>query len=69
VPRQRALIDELARLPALASVTRALREWEDETTPAAALARYDALEPAFTAAMPVLESMYRWQDALRARVP
>ena len=69
VPRQRALLDDLARLPRIASVAEALRQWEDETTPAAAVARYDALEPAFIAAIPALESAYRWQDALRARVP
>ena len=69
VPRQRALVDGLARMPGLAPVAEALRQWEDEPTPAAAVARYDALEPTFTAAMPALESAYRWQDALRARVP
>jgi hypothetical protein len=46
-----------------------LRSGEDETAPAAAVARYDALEPAFTAAMPALQSAIAGSDALRARVP
>jgi len=69
VPRQRALLDDLARMPGLAPVAEALLQSDGETTPAAAVARYDALEPAFTAAMPALKSAYRWRDALRARVP
>ncbi len=70
VLRQRQLLEYMGRLPLFAEAAASLMDLARMAKDArGAASRYDSMRSTFAGALPALRSAYRWQDALRARIP
>lgn len=70
VLRQRQLLEYIGRLPLFAEAAASLMDLARMATDAqAAASSYGSMRSIFASALPALRSAYRWQDALRARIP